>query len=225
MNIENTYTKLFQRLTNLNTTHICDALPNVRLLDSSIHPITHHAKLIGRSVTVNSNGESLSIIKALQENCHSESVMVIDACNAPHALIGGIFATAAKQKGIRGVVLDGNCRDINEMIETGLPIFVKGKCAKTGKKNKIGSTQEAITCGGVTVLPDEVIFGDDDGVVVLSVQEATDAIPLAESIKHNEEVAVEKLKNGLTLVDIYNFTEHYQNIESGNMDSKFGMTL
>ncbi|HCU6011420.1 TPA: RraA family protein [Legionella pneumophila] len=219
-----TYQTLLNQLIHLNTTHICDAMRQVRLLYSSIIPVIKNKKIIGRAVTVDSRGDSLSIIKALQIST-PDSVLVIDSCDAPHALIGEIFAIAALNKKIQGVVLDGFYRDVNEVKAIGLPIYAKGTCARAGTKNKIGSIQEKITCGGVEVLPDEIIMADDDGIIVLSEREAVAVLPLAEQIKSREQIAVEKIRSGNALEDIYNFDEHYERILTGDMDSTFSLSF
>lgn len=65
------------------------------------------------------------------------------------ALAGGMCTEVAKIKGFRGVITNGACRDIKE---------IKGKYAKSGTKDKIGTIRETIEWGGVTVNPGDIVL-------------------------------------------------------------------
>ena len=68
--------------------------------------------------------------------------------------------------------------------------------------------------------PNDIVFGDENGVVFFSEEEADAIITRAEQIKCHEEKALEKIKNGHTLNDVLNFSEHYKNVSSGITDSQ-----
>ncbi len=208
------------RLQKLSVTQLCDAYDQIRLISASLQPLFHDIKMIGKAFTVQSDGDLLPIIKAL-DIAEPGSVILIDSSNTNRALAGEIFATTAKKRGLAGIIIDGYCRDIDAIRKIKFPFYAKGVCAKAGTKEKPGKLQVAIQCGGVKVSPGEIILGDENGIIVCSENELNDILPLAEQIKAKEEEALRKIYLGANLVDMFNFEEHYHNILSGR-ESKFG---
>ncbi|EKD71079.1 MAG: hypothetical protein ACD_46C00278G0006 [uncultured bacterium] len=226
LTINSSYTEIFQRLDKLTTPLICDAAPTIRLMDANIAPIGKNEQCIGRAYTVNSAQDSLSTMQALDDlqtflaflNCSDNdivpTILVIASYGAPYALAGGMCANVAKIKGFGGIVTDGFCRDIKEIEASELPFFAKGKCAKSGKKDKVGSIKEKIQCGGIEVNPGDIIFADKDGIVAMSKEEAILAIPKGEEIQMKEDAALQKIKEGARFNQICNIDEHIENLRT-----------
>lgn len=226
--IEINYSEICERLMRLSTPSICDALPNVRLMRSDIHSFNADSKtkIAGRAYTVNSAQDSLSTMKAsddlpafiIELGCQHDLVpilLVIASCGTELAVAGGVCAGVAKMKGFGGVITDGNCRDISEIRDTNLPFFARGQCAKSGNKNKIGSTKKIINCGAVEVRPGELILADEDGIVVMDKEEAIQAINKAEIIQEKEAVAMHRIQEGARFDEICNLKEHMEKVEAG----------
>ena len=81
---------------------------------------------------------------------------------------GDIMALACKVRGIAGVIIDGSCRDAEDIKKLGLPVFVRGLNPAGTVKASIGKVNVPVLCGGVTVRPGDLIIGDCDGVVVVA---------------------------------------------------------
>ena len=62
-----------------------------------------------------------------------------------------------------------------------LPVFITGVRPISGTANKIYKTQVPIVCGGVVVNPGDIIFGDDDGIVVGSLEQMIEILPVSSS--------------------------------------------
>lgn len=228
MKIENTWSEICERLMKLSTPSICDALPSVRLMNPEIHSFNTDSKtkIAGRAYTVNSAQDSLSTMKATDDlpnfiielGCQNDLapiLLVIASCGTELAVAGGVCAGVAKIKGFGGVITDGNCRDLSEIRATNLPFFAKGQCAKSGNKNKIGSTKKIINCGFVEVKPGELILADEDGIVVMNKEEAVNAINKAEEIQEKEAIAMHRIQEGARFDEICNLKEHMEKLEAG----------
>ncbi|HYS13843.1 MAG TPA: hypothetical protein VEN28_11065, partial [Burkholderiaceae bacterium] len=85
----------------------------------------------------------------------------------------------------------------------------------SGTTRRIFATQVPIQCGGVTVNPGDVLFGDDDGIVVASETQLAELIGAAESIQKVEAEVVARMERGTSLLTMLNFDEHYRAIEAG----------
>ncbi|WP_454783444.1 RraA family protein [Legionella sp. WA2022007384] len=232
LKIEHSYIEICKRLSQLTTPLICDALPGVRLMDSDIHSFntSPQTRIVGRAYTVNSAQDSLSTMQALDDlpdfmlalGCSDDRVpilLVIASCGTKLAVAGGMCADVAKTKGFGGIITDGNCRDVSEIRTTNIPFLAKGQCAKSGSKNKIGSIRKPINCGSVEVNPGELIFADEDGIIVMNKEEAVNAINKAEEIKEKEAAALTRIHEGARFDEICNLKEHMEKLENNEASS------
>lgn len=224
---DSSFKEICLRLAHLNTTVICDAVPTVRLMEASIKPIGTNTSCVGRAYTINSNQDILSTMQALDDlHAFLESldqsqqditpiILTIASCGSPFALAGGMSANVAKMKGFGGLIIDGLCRDVEEIKESGLPFFAKGQCAKAAAKNKVGTRKEQITCGGITVNPGDIIFADQEGIVAISKEEAILAITKGEEMQVKEQIALQKIQAGANFNEVSNIDEHIKNLQAG----------
>ncbi|WBU60989.1 RraA family protein [Paracoccus albus] len=105
-------------------------------------------------------------------------VLVIDRLgDTRHACLGGGVAFAAKTAGAVAVVLDGPCTDHDEIIEEGMTVYCTGISPITTRLNDLGGAINVpVSCGGVPVLPGDLVLMDPCGVLVLPADEAPDVL-------------------------------------------------
>ena len=103
------------------------------------------------------------------EDIASGQVMVIDARGELGAgVIGDILAARLHERGIAGVVSDGPVRDGAIIAQGALPVFCAGSAAPASLSVHFGADlQRPIACGGVAVMPGDILVSDGDGVVVV----------------------------------------------------------
>jgi regulator of RNase E activity RraA len=97
------------------------------------------------------------------------SALVID--DAPDADVGSIGSNnilSWRLRGCVGVVTSATARDTDEIITEKVPLYLKhpGRGIRPGR-NEIESVNRPIVCGGVLVVPGDVIVADGDGVLVV----------------------------------------------------------
>ncbi|QXV56746.1 fumarylacetoacetate hydrolase family protein [Amycolatopsis sp. TNS106] len=116
-----------------------------------------------------SHGGGYNAQKRLFDSVGAGEVIVIEARgDKGSGTLGDILALRARYLGAAGVVTDGGVRDFEAVAATGLPVFSQGPHpAVLGRKHVPWDTDVAVACGGATVLPGDIIVGDDDGVVVI----------------------------------------------------------
>lgn len=152
----------------VTTAHLCDVSPNGILMDAGIRPIWPGAHLAGPAFTVRTApGDNASLMVAMRE-AQPGDVLVVDGARAlERALWGAILSLAARQRGIAGIVIDGAARDRDEIAEMAYPVFARGVTPDTPYSKVHGSTGQPVVCGGLTVRPGDMVYGDGDGVVVI----------------------------------------------------------
>ncbi len=212
------FTELKKRLAKLDTACICDVNKNLRVMDPGIRPLSQNIKMIGIAHTVHCKGDFLSVIRALHDS-DEEEVLVVDAEGDKIALAGELFGLEARRKNLAGIVVDGGCRDVRGLRKVGLPLFARYITPVAGTASKIFRTQVRINCGGVAVAPGDIIFGDDDGVVVLNMEEIKDILATAENIQRIEDKVVKRMEEGKSLIDLMNFQDHYARVKKKQKSS------
>lgn len=115
------------------------------------------------------------------------------------AAIGGLMSTAMKVRGLAGAVMDGSLRDVSQIKRIQFPVFSRGIVPSTsvGHYRFVGSNIP-ITCAGVKVNPGDIIAADEDGVVVVPRDKASDVLKKARELdltEHQTLPLIEKLKS------------------------------
>lgn len=81
---------------------------------------------------------------------------------------GGLMSTAAKMRGAVGSVVDGLSRDTREILALDFPVYSRGhRPTPSYRRGIVEEYDVKVGCGGVTVLPGQIVFGDVDGIVVI----------------------------------------------------------
>jgi regulator of RNase E activity RraA len=208
------FEEIKQRLSKLDTACVCDADKTLRVMDPGIKPIRSGRKMIGLARTVQCKGDLMNVLKALHE-AKKDEILVIDAQGDNIAMAGELLTTEASRKGMAGFVIDGGFRDVQQARKIDLPVYARYITPMAGTSILISKTQIKISCGGVSVSPEEIIFGDDDGVIVMSQTKAKTILEKAEDIQSIEEKMVWKFKEGKNFFEMTNYLEHYEKIKKG----------
>jgi regulator of RNase E activity RraA len=99
------------------------------------------------------------------------------------AAIGNLMGTAAKVRGMAGMVLDGAVRDIDELRTVNLPIFARAVSPGTAVSRYASvSKQVPVECAGVTVNPGDIVVAGEDGVVIVPKDRAADVLKRAQEL-------------------------------------------
>jgi 4-hydroxy-4-methyl-2-oxoglutarate aldolase len=94
-------------------------------------------------------------------------------------------------------------------------MYARWVCPAAGTAQRLGTTQEAISCGGVTVTPGDLVIGDRDGIVVVSEAELLALLPRAEEVQRTEESVLRRLEQGECLLEMLYCAEHWEALEQG----------
>ena len=128
------------------------------------------------------------------------ALVIDDAERADVGSIGSNNIMAWKLRGAVGVVTDATARDTDEIATEKMPLYFRrpGRGIRPGR-NEIESVNRPIVCGGVLVMPGDVIVADGDGVLVVPRAVAADAARYAKRILEGDKDGRRKLYEKLGL--------------------------
>lgn len=189
-------------------------VPRQGTMDSGIKPIDPKSRMLGRAVTVQCYpGDNLALHQGIYA-AEPGDVLILDCHGYTEAgHFGDIMALACQVRGIAGVVIDGSCRDSEDIKELGLPVFVRGFNPSGTVKASLGKVNVPVTCGGVRVNPGDMVLGDCDGVVVVPREKEDQVFEKSQAKFAKEEKLVEELKAGKTTLEIYGFDKLIKKLE------------
>jgi regulator of RNase E activity RraA len=133
-------------------------------------------------------------------------VVVVDArSDMRSGIFGDMMSTYFKGRGGAGIVIDGVMRDRPNVEKLDLALWLRGWTPNYHVQVSIypSAVNVPIACGGVTVIPGDIIMADDDGVIVLPQSMAEQVIEDSKKHAEWEEFSREKLKQGADLRRYY----------------------
>jgi 4-hydroxy-4-methyl-2-oxoglutarate aldolase len=123
-------------------------------------------------------------------------VMDLDGTRTASAW-GSLASRIAQLKGVRGTVLWGTCRDVEEIRAVGYPVWAVGAYPRRSRNEfTFGSIQEPIIIGDVTIGTGDIVVADETGVVCVPSGLAEEALALVKTIAGDEDQVLAQVEAG-----------------------------
>jgi 4-hydroxy-4-methyl-2-oxoglutarate aldolase len=202
---------IVQRLLKIDACAVSDAQDKLGINGTviGILPLYPTGRIAGRAVTVKLKAKGTE-----QPKQHLGTAAVVAADPGDVIIIehrgrtdvagwGGILSTAAKTKGVAGVIIDGASRDVDEAMGLGLPLWAKAAVPRTARGRIVEeSTNEVIEVGGVQVTPGDYVIADNSGVVVVPAARAEEVLKEAEMIAAKEAAMAKDVLAGKSVAEV-----------------------
>jgi 4-hydroxy-4-methyl-2-oxoglutarate aldolase len=185
--IERTPSTVVDQAAAFSSSILADVAGRRGALHGRIAALASTMRFAGTAITVEVRPGDNLMIHAAMAIAQRGDVLVIDAKgDQTSALMGEIMSQQCVAFGIAAAVIDGPCRDSEEIRKLGFPMFSVGTNPNGPTKCIAGRLNHPISIGGVTVHPGDLVVGDADGVTVVERAKAALLLPLA-----TEKVAAE----------------------------------
>jgi regulator of RNase E activity RraA len=204
---------LLERLRAVDTTTLSDAGKQLAVMGPSLRPLRTGLKLVGTAVTVAARDDLMPVLDGLAR-AGAGDVLVVEG-GSERALAGELFGNEALRRGLAGIVIDGYCRDTNELRELELPFYARGAVPGAAPAKAVPGEPGTVRCGGVPVAPGEVLVGDDDGIVVGSAEALAAVLDAAEALQRTEASMLAAIRSGTSLFERLDYEEHLARLRAG----------
>ncbi|MFI0446327.1 RraA family protein [Actinomadura sp. 6N118] len=199
---------LLDRFAALDSAAVSDALDQLGLPSGvgGIRPVWGPAAVVGFAVTVGLEPRTegpagAHIATTAVESSDDQSVIVVDNQGRTDVSCwGGILSLGAVQRGVRGVVADGVCRDVAEARELGFPVFSRGSIPVTARgRLQQRSAGEPVNVAGLAVEQGDVVVADETGLVVVPRDRAEEVAEITTAIVVRERAIADEVRAGTPL--------------------------
>ena len=197
--------ELRRRFATLTTAHLADACLRaqvpVRCAPAALSTVMPGSRLAGRVSPAQHVGSVDIFLEALEGAAPGDVLVVDNGGRLDEACVGDLVALEAQAAGLEGLVIWGLHRDTADIRAIGLPVFSLG-AIPTGPQRLDVRPQDALesaTVGAWTVGREDLVLGDDDGVLFVPAARAVDLFTLAETIRDTERRQAERIRAGVSL--------------------------
>jgi 4-hydroxy-4-methyl-2-oxoglutarate aldolase len=205
---------LITRLLAIEVSALCDADKGLPVVDHGIHAMVADIRVAGPALTVVAQDDHLPVFSALDAAAAGDVLVIVNG-GGSRAVVGELFATEAKRRGVAGIVVDGLCRDVAGLRRLGLPFFARGTVPASGSTTSRTALNQRVRCGGVDVAPGDIVFGDDDGLIIAPPDRIAAALGGGEAIARAERAMLAAMGDGRALHDLTNYAEHVERLDGG----------
>lgn len=181
-----------------------------QFLPPEIRPLRAGTRMVGRAMPVleadyppgGRNGplsdRAFGVMFAALDDLKPGEIYIASGASFDYALWGGLMSTRALHLKAAGAILNGYVRDTAEIARLGFDVFSRGVYAQDqGVRGKVLDYRVPLRIGSATVAPGDLIFADDEGVLVIPQHCELEAVERALEKAATENKVAEAIKAGM----------------------------
>jgi 4-hydroxy-4-methyl-2-oxoglutarate aldolase len=196
---------VLETFADLSTPVVADACIRrevaLRAAPPGIRAVSPGQRIAGRALPARHHGSVDVFLEAFGRAEQGDVLVVDNGGRSDEACVGDLTVLEAEAAGLGGLAVWGLHRDTPELLEIGFPVFSYG-AYPLGPVRLDAQEPEALVTAGFgphVVTSDDVVFGDDDGVLFVAAENVDDVLATAHEIWQTEREQARKIRAGETL--------------------------
>jgi 4-hydroxy-4-methyl-2-oxoglutarate aldolase len=199
------------RLAELGVATVYEAAGREGLIDLSLIQLLPDSHIAGPARTIRCGQDDNLMVHAIILQIQPGEVLVLTMPNpTPVSLIGELLATQAKVRGAAAMLVDAAVRDVEELVELGLPIWARYVRVRGATKMEIGQLNIPVTVGDTRISPGDIVVLDADGAVCVKQERLEEVLEQAEARLEREVQMRARLEAGEMSYDLHGLREYIE---------------
>jgi 4-hydroxy-4-methyl-2-oxoglutarate aldolase len=198
----------YAALAQLGVATVHEAAGRTGIVDIPLTQVVLGSRVAGPArIALCAPGDNTMVHAAVAHANRGDILVLTSSEPAPVALVGELLATQAQARGVAGILVDGAVRDLEELIEIGLPIWTRFVRAQGATKGEVGKLDVPVTIGGAEIRPGDLVVLDCDGAMTLPRERVDEVLPLARERAERERVMRQRYASGELSYDVQGLRE------------------
>ena len=195
-------------LARLGVATVHEAAGRVGVVDLPLIQVVPGSRIAGPARTAVCVTGDNSMVHAVVAYAKPGEVLVLTSDEpVPVALVGELLVTQAQARGVAGILVDGALRDLDELVEIGLPIWARFVRAQGATKGQVGKLDVPVVIGGAEIRPGDLVVMDGDGAMALPSERIDEVLPLALDRAERERAMRQRYASGKLSYDLNGLRE------------------
>ena len=204
-------TDVFSELASLGSATVYEAGGRRGYVEADLIQVVPGSRAAGPARTVRCGQDDNLMVHAAMAEVQAGEVLVLTMPEPrPVALIGELLATQAKAHGAAALLVDASVRDIEDLVELGLPIWARWIRVRGATKDAPGAIGEPVIVGGAEIRQGDAVVLDVDGVAVVESERTEEVLEAARERAEKERVKRSKLEGGALSYDLDGLRERVE---------------
>jgi 4-hydroxy-4-methyl-2-oxoglutarate aldolase len=193
----------YAELAALGVATVHEAAGRVGIVDLALTRVVPGSRAAGPARTAVCQPGDNTMVHAAVAHARPGDVLVLTSTEpAPVGLVGELLATQARRQGVAAMLVDGAVRDLDELVELGLPIWARFVRAQGATKGAVGRLDVPVVVGGAEIAPGDLVVLDGDGAVVLPAGQVEEVVPEARARAEREAAMRQRYRDGELSYDL-----------------------
>jgi regulator of RNase E activity RraA len=181
-----------------------------QFLPQEIRPLKYGMKLAGKAMPVlmidvyGPQEKPFGFLTEALDQLKENEIYIATGGTKRCAYWGELLTATAKTRKSVGAVLNGWHRDTPQVLAQDFPVFSCGCYAQDSSvRTKVVDFRCTIEIGQVTIKDGDLLFGDDDGVLVIPLEVATEVLEKSLEKAAGEKVVRKAIEEGMTATEAF----------------------
>jgi 4-hydroxy-4-methyl-2-oxoglutarate aldolase len=201
----------FGEFARLGSATVYEASGREGLIDIPLVQVVPGSRVAGPARPVRCGQDDNLMVHAAMAHARPGDVLVLTMPEPePVALVGDLLATQAKAHGVAALLIDAAIRDVEELVELGLPIWARWVRIRGADKAVPGTIDEPVTVGGAMIRAGDIVVLDADGACVVAADRIDEVVAASRQREEKERVKRAKLQAGELSYDLDDLRERVE---------------